>query len=237
MYRSILSLRTVRASPCVWPGASASAHRERCLVGGRSFTPHQHERRPLASMQERTVWTTLRVHSQLLTGAHQDRSNENRSNEKFSLIYRLPAIRVLRAVSRLKLLQTGITVVTLPPVYYLFSQGLCSGTLVSYATGVAVFATVMLFSLSHYLRHIIGMMYINNSKTVLKVSHLTFWGQRRDQYVPVADIMTLGDTGDPHNEMLLRFKRYSHPEVLYFTIRLGQVVDKRAFVEVFGPVP
>ncbi|MFT7812129.1 transmembrane protein 186 [Arapaima gigas] len=33
------------------------------------------------------------------------------------------AIKLLRVVSRLKLLQTGITLIVLPPVFYLYFQG------------------------------------------------------------------------------------------------------------------
>ncbi|KAG2455870.1 TM186 protein, partial [Polypterus senegalus] len=160
--------------------------------------------------------------------------NKGHLDEKFTLLYRFPAIKFLRVVSRLKLLQTGITIVVLPSVYYLYVQGEATYTLFAYSTGIAIFAAVMLYSMSHYLRRVIGMMYLNESKTVLKVSHLTFWGKRHDFHVPVHDVIPLGDTGDSHNEVLLQLKRYSQPEVLYFTCRLGQVIDSERFTHVFG---
>uniref|UniRef100_A0A8D0CJN7 Transmembrane protein 186 n=1 Tax=Scleropages formosus TaxID=113540 RepID=A0A8D0CJN7_SCLFO len=153
---------------------------------------------------------------------------------KFTLIYKFPAIRFLRVVSRLKLLQTGITFLLLPPVYYLYFQGQVTYSLVSYSTGIAVFAAIMLYSLSHYLRRFVGMIYLDHSETTLKISHLTFWGKRQDLYVPVNDIMTLADTGDSRNEVLLCLKRYSSPDILYFSTQLGQVVDKNAFKQIFG---
>uniref|UniRef100_A0A8C7MJ59 Transmembrane protein 186 n=1 Tax=Oncorhynchus kisutch TaxID=8019 RepID=A0A8C7MJ59_ONCKI len=135
------------------------------------------------------------------------------STPKYNLIYSLPHIKLLRAVSRLKLIQTGITI---------------------YSTGIAAFAAVMLFSASHYLRRVVGMMYLDESQTTLKVSHLTFWGRRKDVYLPVTDVMTLGDTGDSIGETILRLKRYSSSETLYFSTRLGRVVDRQAFEKVFG---
>ncbi|KAG9337635.1 hypothetical protein JZ751_028393 [Albula glossodonta] len=159
------------------------------------------------------------------------------ASHKFTLIYSFPAIRMLRVVSRLKLLQTGITLLLLPPVHYFYFHGQASYDLMCYSTGIAVFAAIMLYSLSHYLRRVVGMMYLDNSKTTLKVSHLTFWGHRRDVYMPVTDIMTLGDTGDTRTEPLLRLKRYSCPDTLYFSTRLGRVVDKQAFELVFGRFP
>lgn len=156
------------------------------------------------------------------------------ASRKYNLIYAFPAIKGLRALSRLKLMQTGITVVLLPSVYYLYLQGQASGMLMSYTTGIAVFAGIMLYSISHYVRRVVGMMYLDSSQTILKVSHLSFWGHRRDVYMPVSDVLTLGDSGDTKGEPILRLKRYSSSDTMYFSPRLGRVVDKNAFEKVFG---
>lgn len=166
----------------------------------------------------------------------QEAQNQ-RSAEKYTLIYKLPAIKFLRALSRLKLLQTGITTALLPAVCYLYLEGQVSSSLLGYTAGVASFAALMLYSMSHYLRRVIGMMYLSDSRATLRVSHLTFWGRRHDLYLPVSEVMTLGDTGDSRNETLLQLRRYKHPDVLYFSTRLGQVVDRERFAEVFGSVP
>uniref|UniRef100_A0AAQ4Q612 Transmembrane protein 186 n=1 Tax=Gasterosteus aculeatus aculeatus TaxID=481459 RepID=A0AAQ4Q612_GASAC len=156
------------------------------------------------------------------------------SANRYSLIYTLPHIRLLRAVSRLKLLQTAITVVILPPVYLFYFQGAVPFALVSYTTGIALLAGVMLFTASHFFRRVVGMMYLDPPQTTLKVSHLTFWGRRHDLYLPVSDVMTIGDTGDSVNETIVKLKRFSSPQTLYFSTRFGRVVDKQAFEKVFG---
>uniref|UniRef100_A0A4W4F6K9 Transmembrane protein 186 n=1 Tax=Electrophorus electricus TaxID=8005 RepID=A0A4W4F6K9_ELEEL len=152
---------------------------------------------------------------------------------KYCLIYAFPAIKGLRVLSRLKIIQTGITVVILPAVGYFYLQGQVSLTLLSYATGVAAFAAIMLCVMSYYIRRVVGMMYLDHTHTTLKVSHLSFWGHRRDVYLPVSDVMTLGDTGDSLGETVLRLKRYSSSDVLYFSTRLGRVVDEREKQPVF----
>uniref|UniRef100_A0A3Q4GAB8 Transmembrane protein 186 n=1 Tax=Neolamprologus brichardi TaxID=32507 RepID=A0A3Q4GAB8_NEOBR len=143
------------------------------------------------------------------------------STEKYTMIYTLPYIKLLRAVSRLKLLQTAITVVILPPVYVLYFQGAASTFLVGYTTGIALFAGAMLYTASYFFRRVVGMMYLDPSQTTLKVSHLTFWGKRHDMYLPVSDT-------------ILKFKRYSSQETLYFSTHFGRVVDEQAFQKVFG---
>ncbi|XP_074485286.1 transmembrane protein 186 [Sebastes fasciatus] len=156
------------------------------------------------------------------------------STEKYTMIYTLPHIKLLRAVSRLKLLQTAITVVILPPVYYLYLHGDVSFFLVSYTTGIALFAGVMLYTASHFFRRVVGMMYLDPSQTTLKVSQLTFWGRRHDIYMPVSDVMTIADTGDFASETIVKLKRYSSPQTLFFSTHLGRVVDKQGFEKVFG---
>ncbi|XP_076841270.1 transmembrane protein 186 [Brachyhypopomus gauderio] len=156
------------------------------------------------------------------------------ASRKYTLIYAFPAIKGLRALSRLKLIQTGITVVLLPAVGYFYLQGHASAAVLSYTTGIAVFAAAMLYVISHYIRRVVGMMYLDHTCTTLKVSHLSFWGNRRDVYLPVCDVMTLGDAGDSPGESILRLKRYSSSDTLYFSTRLGRVVDKQGFEKVFG---
>ncbi|XP_030067984.1 transmembrane protein 186 [Microcaecilia unicolor] len=156
--------------------------------------------------------------------------------QQFTLIYRFPGIRFCRALSRLKLLQTSITVLLLPPMYYLYLKGQASYESVLYSVGIAIFAGGMLYCLSYYLRRIIGMIYLNQAGTILKVSHLTFWGRRKDIFIPVENVMTLMETGDHKTEILRQFKRYDSPSVLYFTTKFGYVVDRERFLQVFGGV-
>ncbi|XP_041061688.1 transmembrane protein 186 isoform X2 [Carcharodon carcharias] len=155
-------------------------------------------------------------------------------NEHFTAIYKFQGIRFLRAISQLKILQTGITVALLPTVYYFYLLEQIQYALLSYITGLSGFAIIMLYSMSYYLRRFIGMLYLNELGTTLKVSHLSFWGRRKDFYVPVEDVMPLGDTGDTANEIILQFKQYNSTEVFYFTVKFGQVVDKQKFLQVFG---
>ncbi|XP_063790340.1 transmembrane protein 186 [Pseudophryne corroboree] len=155
-------------------------------------------------------------------------------NRNFTLIYKFPGIRYCRAVSRLKLLQTTLTVLLLPPIYYYYLQGQLSQFSVIYVTGTAVFAGFMLYSLSYYLRRVIGMIYVDDDLSTLKVSHLTFWGRRKNIFVPLEDVKKLSETGDGRREVLLKFGRYSSSDILYFTVRLGQILDREKFTVVFG---
>ncbi|XP_075687435.1 transmembrane protein 186 isoform X3 [Rhinoderma darwinii] len=161
-------------------------------------------------------------------------STKTEDSVKFNLIYKFSAIRFCRVVSRLKLVQTTLTVFILPPMYYYYLQGQVTEFSVIYCTGTALFAGVMLYGLSYYLRRIIGMLYVDDNLTTLKVSYLTFWGNRKDIFVPIDDVKQFSETGDGEQETLRQFARYSKPDLLYFTTRYGYVLDREKFTSVFG---
>ncbi|XP_067162366.1 transmembrane protein 186 [Apteryx mantelli] len=154
--------------------------------------------------------------------------------EEFRLVYRFPGIKYCRVLSRMKLLQTAITTVTLPPVCYLYLHDQVSQTILLYATGIACFAGGMLYGMSYFFRRIIGLIYLNETGSTVKVAHLTFWGRRKDILCPVETVMTLGDVGDGKEELLLQFKRYNSTDILYFTLKFGQIVDREKFIQIFG---
>ncbi|XP_042294232.1 transmembrane protein 186 [Sceloporus undulatus] len=169
------------------------------------------------------------------TLAHsQEQKSSLEGMKHFRLIYRFPGIRYCRALSRLKLLQTALTLLILPPVWVLYWQNQVPPSLCLYCTGIACFAAAMLYGMSFYLRRIIGLMYLSKDGTLLKVSHLTFWGKRKDIYCPVETVMTLGDVGEDGNDLLLRFQQYNRESFLYFSLRLGKIVDPEGFAKVFG---
>ncbi|NXG89312.1 TM186 protein, partial [Stercorarius parasiticus] len=154
--------------------------------------------------------------------------------EEFRLVYRFPGIKYCRVLSRLKLLQTGTTVVTLPPICYLYLQDQVSQTILLYTAGITLFAGAMLYGMSYFFRRIIGLIYLSETGRTVKVAHLTFWGRRNDIYCPIETVMTLDEVGDSKGEILLQFKRYNSTDIFYFTIKFGQIVDRQRFTQIFG---
>ncbi|KAM6379113.1 transmembrane protein 186 isoform 2-T2 [Pluvialis apricaria] len=156
--------------------------------------------------------------------------------EEFKLVYRFPGIKYCRVLSRLKLLQTATTVAVLPPICHLYLQDQVSQHLLLYTTGIALFAGAMLYGMSYFFRRIIGLIYLSETGRIVKVAHLTFWGRRNDIYCPIETVMTLDEVGDSKGELLLQFKRYNSTDILYFTIKFGQIVDRQKFTQIFGKV-
>ncbi|XP_075851208.1 transmembrane protein 186 [Microcebus murinus] len=154
--------------------------------------------------------------------------------EKFQMVYRFDFIRSCAYVSRLKVAQTALTVVALPPGFYWYSHGMLTFHSLCLLSGIAGFALAMLCWMSHFFRRLVGILYVNESGTMLRVAHLTFWGWRQDTYCPVADVIPLTETGDRPQELFVRVKQYSGKKTFYLTLRYGRILDKERFTQVFG---
>lgn len=139
-------------------------------------------------------------------------------------------------MARLKIYQTVATMVMLPPMCYGYAASVVSLPSLQAAFGVATFAGVMLYGISGYTRNFIGMFSLNKAQDVVQISHLTFWGKRRDIYAPVEDVIPLADISENPKDIYVKFRRYSTVDVLYFTLRSGGIEDMSKFVKVFGSI-
>lgn len=150
------------------------------------------------------------------------------------MVYRFNAIRAFGYMSRLKLAQTALTVVALPPGFYWYSQGLMTFNSLCLLGGIAGFALAMLCWMSYFFRRLVGILYVNESGTILRVAHLTFWGWRQDTYCPVDDVIPLTETKDRSQDLFVRIQQYSGKQTFYLTLRHGRILDRERFMQVFG---
>ncbi|XP_077629334.1 transmembrane protein 186 isoform X1 [Crocuta crocuta] len=154
--------------------------------------------------------------------------------ENFQMVYRFDAIRAFGYLSRLKVAQTVLTVLAIPPGCYWYSQGFVTLGSLCLAGGVASFALAMLCWMSYFFRRLVGILYVNEAGTVLRVAHLTFWGWRQDTDWPVASVIPMTETQDRAQELFVRIQQYSGKQTFYLTLRYGRIVDRERFTQVFG---
>uniref|UniRef100_G1LWC2 Transmembrane protein 186 n=2 Tax=Ailuropoda melanoleuca TaxID=9646 RepID=G1LWC2_AILME len=154
--------------------------------------------------------------------------------EKFQMVYRFDAIRAFGYLSQLKVAQTALTLLALPPGLYWYSHGLVTLGSLCFAGGIAGFALAMLCWMSHFLRRLVGILYVNEAGTVLRVAHLTFWGRRQDTDWPVAEVVPMTESRDWPQELFVRIQQYSGKQTFYLTLRYGRVLDRERFTQVFG---
>lgn len=88
--------------------------------------------------------------------------------------------------------------------------------------------------MSYFFRRLVGILYVNESGTVLRVAHLSFWGWRRDTYCAVSDMIPLSESKDRVQDLFVRIQQYDGKQTFYLTLRYGRILDRERFSQVFG---
>lgn len=149
-------------------------------------------------------------------------------------IYHFPLIQMARFLNRLKLYQTGFTVLSFPVSVGLYQNGFCDFTFLTVTTGSAALTCFSLYIITSFFKRLIGVIFLAEDKRNVKIAHLTFWGNRNDIVVSIEDIVPLTDGDCKANDAFVKLQRYSCEEVLYLTLRFGKILDKDNFQKIFG---
>lgn len=104
---------------------------------------------------------------------------------------------------------------------------------------ITCFSTALLYSFGHMFRRLIGSIYISPDGNLVRISHLTFFGNRQETVVQLCDIAPLVDSNPNMRDIFLRVTAtdltndaLKHP--LYLSLRFGGIVDREKFMQVFG---
>ena len=158
------------------------------------------------------------------------------SNPEFRNIYMFRYIVHLRVLSRLKIYQTLLTVGAIPPGVYLHSAGALSTPGLATFVGIASVATAMLYVMSTFFRHIVGIISVNQTEDVVRISHLSFWGKRRDVQFNLSDIVPLSDMSVRPDDIYQVIQFYEKPLRFYWFLRHGKNTDAEAVQRLFGKI-
>ncbi|GAB1608496.1 transmembrane protein 186-like [Argonauta hians] len=158
------------------------------------------------------------------------------SNENFEVIYRFPYIVHMHLLSRFKIYQTALSLVAVPICYILLIGGQLSLAHCHYAVGYCTIACIMLYAFSFFLRRLIGIIAYDSKEELLKVSHLTFWGGRRDIFLHAKSVIPISDMSDNPNDIYVRFRRYDTEEELLLVLKYGGIKNLEKLKLVIGEI-
>ena len=157
------------------------------------------------------------------------------SKEGYQIVYRFPYIVGVRMFSRLKIYQTIVTLALIPIDLVLYVKNLASWNTCLSTFALSTFASVMLFVISNATQKVVGLTAISVDQSTVRFSHLSFFGKRRDVFVPVEDIIPFSDAGENADDIYTKIKLFSNPKfVLYLPMRYGLVENKDMFQLIFG---
>jgi len=158
-------------------------------------------------------------------------------DEKFQKVFHYPHVIKVVFYQRFKIYLTGSTFLLTSIVA---SRGIDSlpGT-ISTIFGLASFSTFALLISGEFLRRVIGIIYIDKTdfKTV-KISHMNFWGKRKDILVDIDDIKYFSDTrntGNPSQNVYWKVQFYDPKlSTMFISTRYGGIEDPETFRLIFG---
>jgi len=158
------------------------------------------------------------------------------NTQNFTIFYRFPYITAARFISRLKLYQTAVVVLAVPPAAYYYNVGViplepCVGVFAA-----STVALIMLYFFANFFQRVVGLVALSDDQTLVRLSHLTFFGGRNDIIVPVDDIVPLSDVSERGSDVFVKVCRYSTTKTLYMTLSYGHVENRETFQKVFGSV-
>jgi len=161
---------------------------------------------------------------------HENRYNLKSSNHNWESVYVFSQIRFIRFMSRLKVLQTGLTITLIPLLGYqtYVTETIPFADLV-YGIEVAVFAAVMLLVLTRISQRMVMLLYVDNITKKIRISHLTFWGNRTETIVDLDSFEPIGISNQKWNDAYLKLKN-QNSQIFYLCPRFAAKVDIKRLI-------
>ncbi|KAI2810976.1 hypothetical protein BLOT_002146 [Blomia tropicalis] len=184
----------------------------------------------------------LQCRSISLTKINQIKSFNSKNKQvidqsKWNTIYRFPLIVPARLFSRCKLYLTSISVISLPVIFKFYLDGLVATSDFFTVIGCNFFSLILLYGFGHLFRRLIGSIYLSKDGKSVRISHLTFFGNRQETIVDLNEITPLTDSNININDLFLKvtsdeLKSIERP--LYMSLRFGGIIDRQGFAKIFG---
>ncbi|CAK8684553.1 unnamed protein product [Clavelina lepadiformis] len=186
--------------------------------------------------QERlfSLFSSHHFNRNVRAAASQKSNPSQTSDKRFKLLYRLPQMSLVYSLSRMKIYQTAFFGFTTPLAYY---NSLTAGSSLFAAhclLGVATIATCSLFCFSHYTKRMIGLMWVDDDVTNIKIAYLTFWARRKDIVVPVKSVKPLNELMGSNKKLLVKIFMNDSNDFYFISLRFGNISDVKTFQRIFG---
>ncbi|CAF1128801.1 unnamed protein product [Rotaria sp. Silwood1] len=153
----------------------------------------------------------------------------------FYLIYRFGFHRSMRYIQILKLSQTFATALITPYQIYCYNEGLTTLFELQFSLFLLSLASFSLYLFGWAATRTICYIYTNVECNRVILTHVDFWGRRTNIELDTTDIVPINDIETP-NKTILPFKRYSTTNTMYYSTKLGQILDRPRFNRIFAGI-
>jgi len=139
-------------------------------------------------------------------------------------------------VSRAKFVQTVGSIIILPYAYYSFINGEWIINELGCAILAAFIAPLVMILFTRYFNRIIGLICVEPSGTIARISHISFTGNDKDEYIRVREIIPLKEGPDRTTKGLVKlsFHPISSSNYLLLSTNNTEIVDEEKALLIFG---
>ncbi|XP_064478942.1 transmembrane protein 186-like [Ornithodoros turicata] len=163
------------------------------------------------------------------------RRQELIEKEQWTIIFKYPHIHRVSFFCRLKVYQTCFTLLMGPTFLLTEYFKLVETELSTAVLCSSLLACLVMLVIGNFAERIVGILYLNEDRSKIRVAHLTFFGHRTDEILNTQDVAHFSDIGEKWDDILVKVHRHNRPEHPFFlSLRHGGIVDRELFEQVFG---
>ena len=196
------------------------------------FNLNTHSSRTIC-LQRGSLFSKFKINSS------QNQVNTEIDRSQWIIVYKFPYIVPARIFSRVKFYLTAINLLIFLNGIVLFFQGSIPFNNLLIIMGISTFSTALMYIFGQVFRRLIGSIYISSNHKFVRLSHLTFFGNRQESVVPIDLIYPLIETNPNIDDIFLRVSGENSTQLknsLFLTLKYGGILDEEKFEQIFGPL-
>ncbi|CAG9539881.1 unnamed protein product [Cercopithifilaria johnstoni] len=208
------------------------AQRKSGLYRGCKRTTNPYESKELLQRLERCSVRHLSSGTTIVSSSKS--LEELLKDEVWIPVYRFRGIHYSVLAMKMKLALTLSSVTLIPYKYWQYLEDAVPINHLASISAFASFTTLAFIFFCRYFNGLIGVISMNETNEYIRVGYLSFWGNRRNKYIKLDDVIPLNESSTGINSKIVRFRRYSSNEVLNLALFNMELLDDERATILFG---
>ena len=180
--------------------------------------------------------TTTKGIKETSKSSDDERIPDINNSSDWVTIYKFNQIKTAKFMCKVKMYQTGLTVLFASSSIYAYFDASSNLEGCLNTTAICAFACVMLYIFGNIFNKMIGFAYVSRQdeeRKWIKLSHLTFWGRRRNVKMPLEDLLPLPSDSSTTTLYQVMYQ-HSDPKIRFILpLRFATIYDPQEFERCF----
>jgi hypothetical protein len=180
------------------------------------FIPKITNSAPLSSLSQQHIYLakSQRFYSTTSFETEEEPTQEQSTErtDPVRTIYTFPRITYASNLSKLKIFQTVAVTGLVPYVYAGYIMGSVSYVFMLSSLTIMITSTISLYLIGDIISKMVCIMKYNDDTGDVNISHINFWGRRRDVTIPVSTFVPISDSKENLTDAYIKLDTYDKSE-------------------------